>query len=135
MSAAFDFSELDRLAADIGEVPAKSGPKIRKALEVTSRYVRDSWRDKLKGSISFKHLPGAVTYDIVTFQGFGASVFQAEIGFDKGRPQGALGNLSEFGKPGQAPMGFGHASLLENQADFEKGIDIAIGDALKEAGF
>ena len=134
MSADFDFSELDRLAADLGEVPAKSGPLIRKALEVTSRYVRDSWRDKLKGSISFKHLPGAVTYDIATFKGFGASIFQAEIGFDKDRPQGALGTFSEFGKPGQPPMGFGHASLLENQDDFQKGINLAIGDALKESG-
>ena len=134
MSADFDFSELDRLAADLGEVPAKSGPLIRKALEVTSRYVRDSWRDKLKGSISFKHLPGAVTYDIATFQGFGASIFQAEIGFDKSRSQGALGNISEFGTPKTPPSGFGHASLLENQDDFQKGIDIAIGDALKESG-
>lgn len=103
MSADFDFSELDRLAADLGTVPAKTGPKIRQALEVTSRHVKDAWRDKLKGSISFKHLPGAVSYDVTTFQGFGASVFKSEIGFDKDKPQGALGTFSEFGKPNQPP--------------------------------
>jgi len=134
VSADFDFSELDRLAADLGTVPAKTGPKIRQALEVTSRHVKDAWRDKLKGSISFKHLPGAVSYDVTTFQGFGASVFKSEIGFDKDKPQGALGTFSEFGKPNQPPMGFGHASLQENQGDFEKGLDIAIAQALKEAG-
>jgi len=134
VSADFDFSEIDRLAADLGTVPEKSGPKIRQALEVTSRHIKDSWKSKLKGSISFKHLPGAVSYDVTTFQGFGASVFESEIGFDKSRPQGALGNISEFGTSKTAPSGFGHASLEENQGDFEKGLDIAIAQALKEAG-
>jgi len=135
MSADFNFDELDRLAADLGEVPKKTGPKIRAALEVTSRKVKDTWKDKLKGGGGeLKHLHGAVSYDITTFQGFGASVFKSEIGFDKSKTQGKLGSISEFGTPKTAPRGFGHASLQENQDDFKTGLDIAIAQALKEAG-
>jgi len=135
MSADFDFSELSQLAADLGEVPKKTGPKIRAALEVTSRKVKDSWKDKLAGGLGeLKHLPRAVSYDIDTFQGFGASVFKAEIGFDKSKRQGALGNISEFGTPTTPPRGFGHAALQENQDDFKAGLEIAIAQALKEAG-
>lgn len=130
----FDFSALDRLAADLGEVPKKTAPFLRKALNVSSIKVKNSWRDKLKGSISFKHLPGAVNYDILTFRGFGVSLYQSEIGFDKGRPQGALGNISEYGTATTPPSGFGHAALQENQEDFQYGIEKAVGDALKAAG-
>jgi hypothetical protein len=134
MTADFNYEDLDRLAADLGEVPKKTGPLLRKALEVTSRNVKDSWRSKLNGSRTLPGLPAAVSYDVSTFRGFGASVFQAEIGFDKDKPQGALGNISEYGTPKIAPRGFGHAALQENTGDFEKGIELAVDQALKEAG-
>jgi hypothetical protein len=134
VSSDFDFSELNRLAADLGDVPKKSGPLLRKAIEVTARNVKDSWRSKLKGSQTLPGLPAAVSYDVSTFQGFGVSILQAEIGFDKTKPQGALGNVSEYGTPTVAPRGFGHAALQENQADFEKGIGIAVDQALGEVG-
>jgi hypothetical protein len=121
-----DFSDIDQLAADIAEVPKKAGPKIRQAVEVTSRHIKDAWRDKLTGSEHLPGLPYAVDYDITTFQGFGASVIKSEIGFDKDRPQGALGNISEYGSINNPPRGYGLAALQENIADFEKGLGIAI---------
>ena len=130
MTADSDFSELNKLARDLGEVPSSSGPLLRKAVQVTAGKIKTSWRDKLKGSATLPGLPGAVNYDI---ESDGKSL-NAEIGFDKSKPQGALGNISEYGTPKVAPRGFGHAALQENADDFEKGIEIAIDQALKGAG-
>jgi len=130
MTADADFSELNRLARDLSEVPKNSGPLLRKAVEVTSGKIKSSWRDRLKGSATLPGLPGAVSYDIEAT----GTTLAAEIGFDKSKPQGPLGNISEYGTPKVAPRGFGHAALQENADDFEKGIEIAIDQALKEAG-
>ncbi|TFD27520.1 hypothetical protein [Cryobacterium cryoconiti] len=132
--ADFDFSEFDRLAADLAEVPKNTGPWINSAIHVTSQKVRKSWQDKLRGSRSLPGLPSAVTYDITTFQGFGASVIQSEIGFDKARRQGPLGVFSEYGSINNPPRGFGLAALQENQDDFQEGLARAVDDALKESG-
>lgn len=128
--ADLNFSEIDKLAADLGTVARETQPNVRKALEVTARKVKDGWRDKLKGSATLPGLPGAVSYDI---EEPGGSV-EAEIGFDKGRRQGALGNVSEFGTPTVGPRGFGLATLEENQEDFIKGISKAAGDTLGDSG-
>lgn len=128
--AEFDFSQIDKLAADLGSVTQGTQANVRKAVEVTARKVKDSWRDKLKGSSTLPGLPTAVSYDI---RQPGGSV-EAEIGFDKGRRQGALGNVSEFGVPGRTgPRGFGLAALNENQEDFVTGIELAVDDDLKGA--
>lgn len=128
--ADFDFSEITKLAADLGDVAPETQTNVRKAVEVTARRVKDSWRDKLKGSSTLPGLPSAVSYDVTR----PAGAVEAEIGFDKGRRQGALGNVSEFGTPTVGPRGFGLASLKENEEDFVTGIGLAVDDTLKDAG-
>ncbi|MEV7827506.1 hypothetical protein [Microbacterium enclense] len=128
--ADFDFSSLDKLAADLGTVSRDTQKNVRKAVEVTARKVKDSWRDKLKGSSTLPGLPSAVSYDVKSASG----AVEAEVGFDKGRRQGALGNVSEFGTPSVGPRGFGLASLEENRGDFEDGIGIALAETLEENG-
>lgn len=129
MAADFDFSEIDKLAADITDA-ADALPNIKKAVSVTAFKVKESWRDRLKGSDTLPALPYAINYDVKVA---GDSV-EAEIGFDKSKKQGALGNISEFGSINNPPRGFGLASLEENQGDFETGIHRAIDDTLKESG-
>lgn len=126
----FDFSELTKLSADLGEVPRKSRANIRKAVEVTSRNVKDSWKKKLQGSKTLPALPGAISYDVLSDNSPNSPV-TGEIGFDKDRNQGPLGNISEFGSPTVAPRGFGLAALQENIEDFQTGLGIALGDPLE----
>ncbi|MFF8817809.1 hypothetical protein ACF07D_07420 [Leucobacter sp. NPDC015123] len=128
-----DWREFAELARDLGEVPEKSGKNIRKAVEVSARNVKDHWRDGSKGMLHAPAFPFSVTYDIKGFSGFGVSVISAEIGPDKGRRQGALGNLIEFGSRNNAPQGIGQAALHANEADFEHGLALAVDDALKES--
>lgn len=127
--ADFDFSELNALAADLGDA-ADALPNVKKAVQVTANNVKTAWRGKLQGSSTLPALPYAVSYDVKADRGG----VEGEVGFDKGKPQGPLGNISEFGTMNNPPRGFGLASLEENQADFVRGIETAIDDTLKAAG-
>lgn len=132
--ADFDFSELNYLSADIGEAAVGVNDKLQTALGVSAGRIKEAWRGKLEGSETLPALPYAVSYDVDETNLFGVDVIRAEIGFDKDRSQGPLGNISEFGTPSTPPRGFGHAALEENQADFERGVGIALDQALREAG-
>ncbi|MEF2979102.1 hypothetical protein [Subtercola sp. YIM 133946] len=130
-----DFSDFQKLSADLGKVPRAARPLMRKAIEVNSRNVRDTWRDKLSGSPSLPALPAAVTYDVTSDESPRAPIV-GQIGFDKNRAQGPLGNISEFGSPAKntPPSGYGSASLAENVDDLEKGLSKAVDDAHKQVG-
>jgi hypothetical protein len=129
MAESDDLSELDMLAADLGDVGPLAGRFVAAAVTVSARKVKDTWRDKLKGSETLPALPFAVTYDTAVFQGFGITQIKAEVGFDKDRNQGALGNVSEYGTPTVTGRGYGLAALDENKADFDRGIALAAADA------
>lgn len=130
----FDFSEIDRLAADFGKVNPAIAEGLKTALERTARNVKDVWRDKLAGSEHLPRLPYAVSYDIRNIRAVTGSDLTAEIGFDKSRTQGPLGTISEYGTPRTPGRGYGLAALQENLPDFQHGIDEAINDGLKAAG-
>lgn len=130
-----DASDFSKLSADLGEVPERSGRTLRQAIEVTARHVRDTARENAVGMGHAPAFPYSITYDI---EGSGSratgSQLSAEIGPDKERPQGALGNLIEYGSVNNPPQGIMHGALQANEADFERGIDRAIEDALKAVG-
>ncbi len=120
MSATFDFSELDALAADLGKVSTEMRSNVRKAVEVTARHVKDDWKEQLEGS---EHVPGgarSISYDIAEFPGS----IEAEVGPSVGGP-GALVGMLEYGTPTVGPTGYGHGALQKNEADFVKGLQIA----------
>jgi len=130
-----DASQLHTLAASIGEVPAASGKFYRAAVEVTARNTRDTARENATGMAHAPAFPYSITYDL---EGSGnratGSNLRAEIGPDKDLPQGALGNLIEFGSINNPPQGIMHGALQANEADFERGIERATNDALKAVG-
>jgi hypothetical protein len=137
-----DTSEVDRLARDLGDIPDIAGPLVVKALEVTSINIKKDWQEPLKGSATLPALPYAITYDIGgnvsllrnAIGGGGTNIVVSEIGFDKGRNQGPLGNVSEFGTPTITGRGYGIRALQKNEDDFERGLDIALEQAERKAG-
>lgn len=133
-----DFSDLNILAQDLENVPSKAGPLIRKAVEVTANKVKSSARERVSGRKELDHAATAIDYELKGFQGFGATVLDAEIGYNKGKSAGKLGNLVEFGAPNAgnqlAPGGELQAALGQNEADFESGLAKAIDDALRASG-
>lgn len=138
MDVKFDFSELDRLAVDLQEVADNAGKFVRKAVEVSARNVKDSAQKRVKGRKHFKQAAVAIDYELKGFQGFGSTVLDAEIGYNKGKPAGRLGNLIEFGAPRSgnqlAPGGELQAALHETEDDFVAGVEQAIADAMREVG-
>jgi hypothetical protein len=126
----FDFSELSKLAADLGEIPAKTHTNVRKAVEVTARHVKDDWRDPLSQSEMIPRGAFTVSYDIAT----DSEGVTAEVGPTvRGRGSHWLGGLIgalEYGTPTTPPTGYGHAALQKNEDDFEKGLAEALKDIL-----
>lgn len=131
-----DFSEIDQLAVDLGQVPASAGRKLRQAVEITARNVKTTWAKKLVGEPGLPHASRSITYDLATTQAFGVTVLKAEIGAERGRLQAPLVVVNEFGAPGNntAPRGYGAGALLENAPDLEEGLLIATAEAERQAG-
>lgn len=134
-----DFSDIDRLAADLEQVSDNAGPPINSAIQVTSLKVKRAAAKRVGRSKTWSPAAGAIDYEIKTFQGFGQSLIQSEIGYDKEKRAGGLGNLREYGAPDSdggplAPHNDLAASLKENQQDFVLGLVKATEDAERKAG-
>lgn len=129
--ASFDFSELNRLAADLGDVADNAGPLINSAVQFTSNRVKKQARKSVGGG-QWSAAGAAINYDITAT---GTSI-ESEIGYDEPGGGGELGNLREFGAPGRnlAPSSDLVNALHANEADFEKGLSKALEDAERKAG-
>lgn len=93
-----DDSDLRRLAADLGHVPAKTIPAIDAVVKKGANNVKETMRADASGHPRSPHFPRSITFDRVLGTGIGY-----EIGPDKDRRQGALGNLLYFGTSTQGP--------------------------------
>ncbi len=125
----FDFSELDALVADFGKAMKAAPVNVAKAVEVTARHVKDSWREPVSGS---EYLPGGastITYELKGAAGLTGSAISAEIGPEL-RGQGPLVGMLEYGTPNTGPRGYGLEALRKNQDDFERGIAKAVEDGI-----
>lgn len=138
----FDLSGLDQLSADLGHVEDDVGPKIQKAVIVTSAKIKRSWQRKLSGTPQVPFGPLTITYDVganvgdfhITEdgQGAGANHVESQIGAEDGRKQAPIIAVLEYGSPvnNLPPHGYGTEALEENQQDFMNGLLLAIGDPL-----
>ena len=88
-----DDGQLRRLVMDIAEEMRTVPQEVRKVIAEGAANVRDDLNDQAAASRHFKGMAGSVTYDMK-----GNAYFsEAEIGPDKGRTGGALGNIFFFG--------------------------------------
>jgi len=116
-----DFSEVTKLAADLSAAPLKALPKIRTAVEITARHIKDDWRADWAGSATVPAGASAITYDMKVG---GGTEIGAEIGPEL-RGQGPIVGMLEYGTPNTGARGFGAAALKKNEPDFEKGVGLA----------
>ncbi|WP_435173297.1 hypothetical protein [Actinacidiphila sp. bgisy145] len=117
---------LDPLIEDFAGSTAKLAENSATAAAVTARKVQQSARARVRGRKYLPQYPQSITYDVrATPVGV-----EAEIGPDKDRPQGPLGNLVEYGSSKNAPIEHLGVSLEENAEDFTRGIEIALQQAL-----
>jgi hypothetical protein len=132
-SIEFDFSELATLAAVIEGAPEAAIPKIRQAIEVTARHVKDDWRDdaRRQNRGSARYYAGAIDYDMKLDT-------DGEIGAEVGpKPggrwaQGSLGILEDApGGVGARPQKSGQKAARKNEDDFQRGLERAVADVLE----
>lgn len=135
MSTEFDFTELTRLAADLGDAAETIGKPLRQAVEVTARHVKDDWNENLYTEGHAKLTGHSITYDIEGTASKDGSAITADIGAVTGSgKQAGIVRLLENGSINNPPHGAGSGALKANEDDFERGIDLAVGDALKQVG-
>ena len=118
----FDFSGVNKLAADLGTIEARLIPNVRAAIEHTAVEIKADWREAA-GKANPEHAkryPAAIDYDMELDTD---GVIGAEIGPSIERGQGAFGFLEESpGGVAAAPQGNARKALRGNMADFEKGL-------------
>lgn len=118
-----DLSEVRALSQDLGRAPARAqqgmaGVVEKGALNVKARMVEDAQSHHGHA----RHFHRSISYD-VTDRGGSVS---ADIGPDKERTQGSLGNLMYFGSKNNGPVLDVEAGLVEEEPRFIK----ALGDLL-----
>lgn len=90
--------------------------------------VKKDWQRRWSGHAHAPALPAAVGYDLYHLPG----AVEARIGPDKNMPQGALGNIYEFGTPRNAPIPGGLPALESEAPKFERALSEAAGKLLGE---
>ena len=88
-----DTSELRALAADFGRVASRALPLVDAAVKKGAQKVKEEMAAEAAGSVHFKAMAGAITYD----SAYRVGQVAYEIGPDKDRRAGALGNIAYFG--------------------------------------
>lgn len=125
-----DFSELSKLSRDLGKVAEGTEVLALKALQVTATNVKKEWGNAARRR-GLRGYAAAVSYDTE----ISSTGISAEIGPDRARKQGVFGLVEEAkGDVKSAPQNAGRDALKNNEADFEKGLDIALAQALKALG-
>lgn len=108
-----DTSELQALAVDLGRTTRVVERDASRVLEKGALHVKNRMVEDAKASHSghARRFAGSISYDRATRLG----QLGYEIGPDKYRPQGALGNLLYFGSRNNAPTLDIEAGLIEEE--------------------
>lgn len=90
---------LRRLAAQLHAAPGVTAPQARQVVKKGAVNIKGDARRRIGRPRHAPHYPGAITFDV----GSTPAGPHADIGPDKQRRQGPLGNVLEFGSPTSAP--------------------------------
>jgi len=124
--AGVDVIGLTVVVDDLGVFAERLRVNVGKAVKVTSQKVRDDARSRIRGRKYLPAYPYSITYDVkVTADGV-----EGEIGPDKGKAQGPLGNIVEYGTSKNAPIPHLGPALDANADDLVAGIEIAVHQAM-----
>lgn len=124
-----DFSELTRLAADLTGAPEAAARFVKKAVQYTATELKKDWQQGAERS-GLTGYAAAIDYDMK----YPGGAIQAEIGPNLTRNQGSFGFVEDApGGVRSMPQHAGRDALRANEADFVRGLEIAIFDATAAA--
>lgn len=116
-------SELGDLADDIRAEGALTSIEVRAVVAKGALNIKNDWRGRSSGLAHAPRYPYSIGYDTDVLAG---SV-RAVIGPDKDKPQGALGNLIEFGSAKNPPHNDGGQALQAEEPRFVAAIEALLG--------
>ena len=119
MSFNIEHGEIDRLAATLHDAAAKSPREAAKVVEKGALNIKNAARQRIGRPAHAPAYAISITYD--SWMSFSGPT--AEIGPDKGKRQGALGNLLEYGSVNNAPIPHIAPSAEEELPRFEKALE------------
>lgn len=117
---------LDALVADMTSSAPRLAANAATAVAVNCRKIQQSARARVRGHRHLPQYPNSITYDVRR----APFAVEGEIGPDKSRRQGPLGNIIEYGTSNNAPIEHLGPALEENADDLVRGIEIAVAQAL-----
>lgn len=119
----FDFSQVSELAADLGRIPSRALPEVDKVTKRGANNLKAAYRAQILPSTHFHGMADSISYDSM----YGVGSVGYEIGPDKGRRGGALGNIFYFGgSPAGGGTGDLDGPLMAEEPRFLK----ALGDVM-----
>lgn len=127
MSIRIEHGDLDRLVADLDKVVSKAPGEAAKVVEKGALQIKNGARRKIGRPAHAPAYPSSITYDMRN----AASGPEAEIGPDKTKRQGPLGNIFEFGTINSAPIPHVRPAVDEELPKFEKAMQ-ELGERLLE---
>ncbi|MGA5629798.1 hypothetical protein ACPCTH_33520 [Streptomyces cellulosae] len=125
MSASVRIIGIESTIASFARMAPLLAVTSRQAVTVSALKIKNDAARRSQSSGHAKHYSRSITYDV---HGGAASVW-AEIGPDKARTQGALGNIIEFGTRNNAPRPHLGPALYAEDGGFYRGMQIAVRQA------
>lgn len=114
----FDVSEFRELAADLGKASREAFDEAEKVTKRAAQNIKTTMQDEAKSTGTYRHFAGSISYD----RAMSAGQIAYEIGPDKDRTQGALGNILYFGTSKNAPVLDVEVGLAKEAPEFERRI-------------
>ncbi|PJN24061.1 hypothetical protein [Kitasatospora sp. CB02891] len=123
-----DVTGLEALTADLARSAADVDRRAQQVVSKGALNIKNDWRANAAATAG-RHArlyPMSIGYDLTAVPGIGVS---AEIGPDKSKAQGPLGNLLEFGSVKNAPHNDGGRALAAEMPRFTAAVE-ALGEEL-----
>ena len=118
MDNRFDMSDVRRLERHLARVVPRARRDARAVTMRGAMNIKRDWKSNARASAR-KHAPAypsTIGFDLAAY---GPDIWMAIIGPDKGGPQGALGNLLEYGSVKNPPHRDGGRALDVEEPRFE----------------
>lgn len=122
-----DLTEALALEADLGKIPGRVVPKVVAATERAAHNVKTQMAADADSSGHYQHFAGSISYD-PTFHS--PTEIGFEIGPDKGKRQGDLGNILYFGTSKNGPVLNLEGPIRAEESKFLAALRAAAGDVL-----
>ena len=117
-SSPFDMSDVRRLQQHLARVVPQARRDTRAVVMRGAVNIKNEWRANARatGRKHAKLYPRSIGFDLGVY---GPDIVMAVIGPDKAGPQGALGNLLEYGSAKNPPHNDGGRALANELPRFE----------------